>query len=103
MRRTTNGMNRKTIKTRTGAYHVTLPIRLVEEFDNVLSFKESRSKRIALLMTNYLAREDSNLQMMTSYEVFEFMQYRFKKDSPEDVLIQSLIRLTSQKPDEQSS
>jgi hypothetical protein len=32
---------------------------------------------------------------MTSSEVFEFMQYRFKKDSPEDVLIQSLLKILS--------
>ena len=96
-------MNRKTNNNNTRGVHITLPIRMLEEFDNVLSFKESRSKRIALLMTNYLSREDSNLQMMTSAEVFDFIQYRFKKDSPEDVLIQSLIRLTSQKHDGQSS
>ena len=59
-------------------------------------FKESRSKKIAMLMKNYLAREDSNLQLMTTLEVLEFIQFRFKKDSAEDVLIQSLIRLLSE-------
>jgi len=80
-------------KTRTVPIHVTIPQHLLDEFDNVLGFKESRSKKIAMLMKNYLAREDSNLQMMTSIEVFEFMQYRFKKDSPEDILIQSLLQI----------
>jgi len=95
-------MNRKTIKNSTRPVHVTLPIRLLEEFDSVLEFKDSRSRRIALLMTNYLNRQDDNLDLMTDVEILERFQYRFKKDSPEDVLIQSLIRLTSQKHDGQS-
>lgn len=88
-------MNRKTIKTRTGAYHVTLPIRLVEEFDSVLGFKDSRSKRIALLMSNYMNRQDDNLDLMTNIEILERFQYRFKKDSSEDILVQALIKLLS--------
>ena len=85
-------MNRRT-KQRNGPIQVTLPHHLIASFDNVLTFKESRSKKIAMLMKNYLAREDSNLQLMTTLEVLEFIQFRFKKDSAEDVLIQSLIRL----------
>lgn len=73
--------------------HISLPHHLIESFDQVLTFKESRSKKIGMLMKNYLAREDSNLQLMTTLEVLEFIQFRFKKDSAEDVLIQSLIRL----------
>ena len=85
-------MNRRT-KQRNVPIHVTLPQNLIESFDNVLTFKESRSKKIAMLMKNYLNREDSNLQLMTTLEVLEFIQFRFSKDSAEDVLIQSLIRL----------
>ena len=85
-------MNRRT-KQPNRPIHITLPHHLIESFDNVLSFKESRSKKIAMLMKNYLAREDSNLQLMTTLEVLEFIQYRFQKDSPEDVLIQSLLKI----------
>jgi metal-responsive CopG/Arc/MetJ family transcriptional regulator len=85
-------MNRRT-KQPNRPIHITLPHHLIESFDNVLTFKESRSKKIAMLMKNYLAREDSNLQLMTTLEVLEFIQFRFNKDSAEDVLIQSLIRL----------
>lgn len=80
-------------KTRTVAIHMTIPVRLLEDFDETLTYKQSRSKIISKLIQNYLARENSNLQMMTSIEVFEFMQYRFKKDSPEDILIQSLLQI----------
>ena len=85
-------MNRRT-KQPNRPIHITLPHHLIESFDNVLSFKESRSKKIAMLMKNYLAREDSNLQLMTTLEVLEFIQFRFKKNSPEDVLIQSLLQI----------
>ncbi len=88
-------MNRKTIKTRTGAYHVTLPIRLVEEFDERLEFKQSRSKLIANLIRNYLTLENSDLALMSSLEILELLVYRFPKDSSEDTLIQALIKLLS--------
>ena len=88
-------MNRRT-KQPNRPIHITLPHHLIESFDSVLTFRESRSKKIAMLMKNYLAREDSNLQLMTTLEVLEFIQFRFKKDSAEDVLIQSLIRLLSE-------
>jgi len=96
-------MNRKKISNSTRAVHVTLPIRLLEEFDNVLEFKDSRSRRIALLMTNYMNRQDDNLDLMTNVEILERFQYRFKKDSSEDVLIQALLKLISQKHDGPSS
>ena len=96
-------MNRKTIKTRTGAYHVTLPIRLVEEFDETLGFKDSRSRKIAEVMKQYLNRDMIHeVWKMPPIDLCEHLQYRFKKDSPEDVLIQSLMVII-QKHDEQSS
>ena len=52
-------MNRRT-KQPNRPIHITLPHHLIESFDNVLTFKESRSKKIAMLMKNYLAREVIN-------------------------------------------
>jgi metal-responsive CopG/Arc/MetJ family transcriptional regulator len=89
-------MTARRSKTKFTQIHVSVPVNLLVEFDQVLSFKESRSKKISMLMKNYLAREDSNLQMMTTVEVLEFMQYRFRKNSPEDVLIQSLLQILSE-------
>jgi metal-responsive CopG/Arc/MetJ family transcriptional regulator len=89
-------MSARRSKTKFTQIHVSVPVNLLVEFDQVLSFKESRSKKISMLMKNYLAREDSNLQMMTTVEVLEFMQYRFRKNSPEDVLIQSLLQILSE-------
>lgn len=80
-------------KTKFTQIHVSVPVMLLVEFDNVLSFNESRSRKISMLMKNYLSREDSNLQMMTTKEVLEFLQFRFTKNSSEDVLIQALLKL----------
>lgn len=89
-------MTARRAKTKYTQIHVSVPVLTLIEFDNVLSFSESRSKKIAMLMKNYLSREDSNLQLMTTVEVLEFLQFRFKKNSPEDILIQSLLQVLSQ-------
>jgi metal-responsive CopG/Arc/MetJ family transcriptional regulator len=86
-------MTARRSKTKFTQIHVSIPVHTLIEFDNVLSFKESRSRKISMLMKNYLSREDSNLQMMTTEEVLEFIQFRFKKNSAEDVLIQSLLQI----------
>jgi len=89
-------MTARRSKTKYTQIHVSVPVLTLIEFDNVLSYSESRSKKIAMLMKNYLSREDSNLQLMTTVEVLEFLQFRFKKNSPEDILIQSLLQVLSQ-------
>ena len=88
-------MTARRSKTKYTQIHVSVPVLTLIEFDNVLSYTESRSKKIAMLMKNYLSREDSNLQLMTTVEVLEFLQFRFKKNSPEDILIQSLLQILS--------
>lgn len=96
-------MNRKTIKTRTGAYHVTLPIRLVEEFDEMLSFKASRSKAIANLMRIYLTEDITPVGMMTDRQVLSAALNRFKPHSFEWITLKAMIDSISQKHDGQSS
>lgn len=86
-------MNRKSIKTRTGAYHVTLPIRLVEEFDELIGFNGSRSAKIATLMESYVRRDDGYIMDWTNKEILEILIYRFPKGSPEDILVQALLAL----------
>jgi len=96
-------MNRKTIKTRTGAYHVTLPIRLVEEFDELLSFKASRSKAIAYLMRKHLDNDETDVGMMTDRQVIAALMARFEPNSFQYDLLYSMSQSISQKPDEPSS
>ncbi len=86
-------MNRKTIKSVTRGVHITLPIRLLEEFDETLGYKESRSKKIATLMTTYVRNDDNPLTDYSRRELIEHLQWQYDKDSPEDILIQALLAL----------
>jgi metal-responsive CopG/Arc/MetJ family transcriptional regulator len=96
-------MNRKTIKTRTGAYHVTLPIRLVEEFDELLSFKASRSKAIAYLMRKHLDNDETDVGMMETKNVLAALMTRFKSGTYEWNTLKVMYDTISRKHDEQSS
>jgi hypothetical protein len=78
--------------------HVTIPVRLLEDFDETLSFKQSRSKKIAEIMKAYLNREHIHeVWKLTPLELLDHLMFRVDKDSPEDVLIQSLLQLFSKK------
>jgi metal-responsive CopG/Arc/MetJ family transcriptional regulator len=83
-------MNRKTIKTRTGAYHVTLPIRLVEEFDESLSFKQSRSRMIAKLIENYLEGDQINIGSMTKKQIVIALMNQVDSSSAEYIMLDVL-------------
>ena len=74
-------MNRKTIKTRTGAYHVTLPIRLVEEFDELLDYKQSRSRLIAHLMQGYVDGDNNPLATCHESQLLAILLSRFDQSS----------------------
>jgi hypothetical protein len=96
-------MNRKTIKTRTGAYHVTLPIRLVEEFDELLSYKASRSKAIAYLMRNHVDNDGIPIIMMETRQILAAAMARFKPHSFEWITLKTMIDSISLNDDPSSS
>lgn len=96
-------MNRKTIKTRTGAYHVTLPIRLVEEFDELLSFKASRSKAIANLIRIYLNEDVTPVGMMSDRQLIAALMTRFEPNSFQYDLLYSMSQSISSNDDPSSS
>ena len=80
-------MNRKTIKDRTGAYHVTLPIRLVEEFDELLSYKASRSKAIAYLMRKHMDDDVVDIGSMEKRAIVIALMNRIDSNSAEYVML----------------
>ena len=97
-------MNRKSSKTRTAAYHVTLPIRLVEDFDETLSFKQSRSRMIAKLIENYLEGDQINIGSMTKKAIVVALMNQVEPYSAEYTMLSVLKEVfTSQMHDEQSS
>ena len=96
-------MNRKTNKTRTAAYHVSLPIRLVEEFDELLSFKASRSKAIAYLMRNHVDDAGIPINMMETQQILAAAMARYPPHSFEWITLKAMIDSIFQMRDEQSS
>lgn len=79
-------------KTKYTQIHVSIPVRTLEDFDDTLDFKQSRSKIISNLIKSYLQGEAS-LDDYSRLEIIEHLQYQYDKDSPADVLIQALLAL----------
>ena len=75
---------------------ITIPDKLFQEINQHLSYDQSRSKFIANAIQEYFNQE-SDLNAWSSVELIEHLQYRYAKDSPEDVLIQSLMKLIRSK------
>tara|TARA_R110000823_G_C15516530_1_gene455029 strand:+ start:191 stop:457 length:267 start_codon:yes stop_codon:yes gene_type:complete len=88
-------MNRKTIKTRTGAYHVTLPIRLVERFDQSLAFKASRSKTIARLIDAYLDGSEIPVSAMTATQLIAAAMAQLDRNSTEYIMLETVHGIIS--------
>ncbi len=80
-------------KTKFTQIHVSIPVRTLEDLDDTLSFSSSRSKLITQLIQNYLESGTEDLRNYSDSDLLEHLQYRFNKDSPEDVLIQSLLKI----------
>lgn len=89
-------MSARRTKTKFTQIHVSIPVRLLEDFDDTLKFNQSRSKLISVLIKNHIEEADSELYAYEPLELIEFLQYKFTRGSPEDVLIESLLQILSQ-------
>jgi metal-responsive CopG/Arc/MetJ family transcriptional regulator len=56
--------------------HVSIPVRLLEDFDELLSFKASRSKAIAYLMKQHVDGYYDDTPMMTSRQMMAALTSR---------------------------
>ena len=86
-------MSARRSKTKYTQIHVSIPVRLLEDFDEMLNFNQSRSKLISKLIENYVKDDGSELYAYEPLELIEFLQYKFTRGSPEDVLIESLLKI----------
>ena len=86
-------MSARRTKTKYTQIHVSIPVRLLEDFDEMLNFNQSRSAKISDLMKNYVENDHSELYVYEPLELIEFLQYKFERGSPEDVLIESLLKI----------
>ena len=94
-------MSARRSKVRFTQIHVSIPVRLLEDFDEELSFKESRSKAIAKLIKQSLEMEAPRLQYASNEQIFHTLLARETTDKILKFYLKGL--LTSEKPDEQSS
>lgn len=88
-------MNRRTNR-RTAPVHVTIPVRLLEDLDETLSFKQSRSRIITKLIENYLEGDQIHIGAMTKRQIVVNLINQVESGTPEDVLLRSLLQIFPQ-------
>ena len=73
---------------------ITIPSRVFDSLERHLSYDQSRSAFISNAIEEKLKdAEDFTLEDFSRIEILEHLQYKYDKDSPEDVLIQALLAL----------
>jgi metal-responsive CopG/Arc/MetJ family transcriptional regulator len=80
-------------KTKFTQIHVSIPVRLLEDFDELLSFKASRSKAISHLMRKHIDGAYDDTPMMTSRQLMAMLTNRNDVD---DLLKTLLLQILSQ-------
>ena len=80
-------------KTKFTQIHVSIPVRLLEDFDDTLSFKQSRSRLLAKLIENYLEGDQIHIGSMTKKQIVVSLLNQVNPDSPEYVLLNSLLQI----------
>tara|TARA_R110000822_G_scaffold168343_1_gene308436 strand:- start:561 stop:818 length:258 start_codon:yes stop_codon:yes gene_type:complete len=84
MRRVTN---------RTVKISITVPLNIFNALESYLSYDQSRSGFISNAIQDKLEDANFTLEDFSRMEILEHLQYKYDKDSPEDVLIQALLAL----------
>ena len=69
-------MSARRTKVHYKAIHVSIPVRLLEDFDELLSFKASRSKAISHLMRKHVDGSYDDTPMMTSRQLMAMLSNR---------------------------
>jgi len=87
-------MKRRTNR-RTAPVHVTIPVRLLEDLDETLSFNQSRSRIITKLIENYLEGDQIHIGSMTKRQIVINLINQTDPESSEYVLLTSLLQILS--------
>ena len=82
-------------KTRTVPIHVTIPVRLLEDLDESLTYKQSRSRIISKLIENYLEGDQVHIGSMTKKQIIVNLINQTDPESSEYVLLTSLLQIFS--------
>ena len=75
--------------------HVSIPVRVLEDLDQTLDFKQSRSRIISKLITNYLEGDQVNIGSMTKKQIIVNLLNQVDPDTSEYVLLNSLLQIFS--------
>jgi len=87
-------MKRRTNR-RTAPVHVTIPVRLLEDLDETLSFNQSRSRIITKLIENYLEGDQIHIGSMTKRQIVINLINQTDPESSEYILLNSLLQIFS--------
>ena len=80
-------------KTKFTQIHVSIPVRLLEDFDDTLSFKQSRSKKISALIDTYLHDGGFVGEVYSSRRLMAILTTR---DDVDDTMKALLLQILSQ-------
>ena len=83
-------MKRRT-KVHFKAIHVSIPVRLLEDFDDTIEFHHSRSKRIASLIENHLDGGRALVHEATTRQLMHVLSNRDDLDATMKVLLLQVL------------
>lgn len=81
-------------KTKFTQIHVSIPVRLLEDLDESLSFSSSRSKLISQLIQNYL---ESTTEGLSTYPSKQLMAAILARNDVDELLKALILQLLSNK------
>lgn len=83
-------------KNRTVKMSITMPLNIFNELERFLSYDQSRSAFISSAVAAKMQKDNSiYFDEISTSDLLAALEYRFQKDSPEDVLVQSLLQVFS--------
>lgn len=80
-------------KSPTRPIHVTLPIRLIQDFDETLRYNQSRSKKIAALIDDYMNGDGA---LVRETETRQLLRAICNRSDTDDTLRTLLLQVLSQ-------
>lgn len=75
--------------------HVSIPVRVLEDFDETLSYNQSRSRVITKLIENYLEGDQVHIGSMTKRQICINLFNQVEHNSTEYILLNSLLQIFS--------
>ena len=78
-------------KTKYTQIHVSIPVRVLEDLDDSLSFNQSRSRIITKLIQNYLEGDQVNIGSMTKRQIIASLMNQIDSDSFEYRILSNLL------------